>query len=312
MMTPSLATIAQQCEGAHKDKEGWRARCPLHQGHSDTSLHLWEEAGNLRVHCFAGCKPHDILTNLGATKPRSRQPLYDAVYSYRDLNGHVLYQVLRLPGKQFRQRRPDPVNVGRWLWDTKNVALVLYHLPEVKQAVTLHQPIYIVEGEKDVETLRAMGLVATCNRGGAGKWEDSYTATLEGADVIVLPDNDKPGQEHAALIAARLRGTVRSLAIVLLPELPDKGDVTDWFQAGHRLKELQALTTQTAPLITAPRLVLQRFSDIDPEDVSWLWHPYIPLKKLTMLEGDPGQGKTYLMLALAAAVTQGFSFPDQR
>lgn len=311
MMSISVDALAQQCDGAHQDKAGWRAKCPIHQGHSDTSLHLWEEAGNLRVHCFAGCKAQDILTALGQPKAR-RTEHYDAIYSYRDLDGTVLYQVVRLPGKQFRQRRPDPVHVGRWVWDTKGVELVLYQLPEVKQAVTLHQPIYIVEGEKDVETLRTLGLVATCNRGGAGKWEDSYTAALADADVIVLPDNDQPGKDHAALVAARLRGTVRSLAIVPLPDLPDRGDVTDWLHKGHTLRDLQALTAHTAPTITRPMLVLKRFSEIEPEEVSWLWHPYIPLKKLTILEGDPGQGKTFLMLALAAAVTQGHSFPDQK
>lgn len=311
-MSISSAALAQQCDGAHQDKAGWRAKCPIHQGHSDTSLHLWEEAGNLRVHCFAGCKAQDILAALGQ-QPQSRHvEHYDAIYSYRNLDGTVLYQVVRLPGKQFRQRRPDPVHVGRWLWETKGVELVLYQLPEVKQAVTLHQPIYIVEGEKDVETLRALGLVATCNRGGAGKWEDTYTAALADADVIVLPDNDQPGKDHAALVAARLRGTVRSLAIVTLPDLPERGDVTDWLHKGHTLKDLQALTARTTPTITRPRLVLRRFSEVDPEEVSWLWQPYIPLKKLTILEGDPGQGKTYLMLALAAAVTQGHSFPDQK
>jgi putative DNA primase/helicase len=312
MMSISASALAQQCDGAHQDKAGWRAKCPIHQGHSDTSLHLWEEAGNLRVHCFAGCKAQDILAALGHQPQARHVEHYDAIYSYRNLDGTVLYQVVRLPGKQFRQRRPDPVHVGRWVWDTKGTPLVLYQLPEVKQAVTLHQPIYLVEGEKDVETLRALGLVATCNRGGAGKWEDSYTAALGDADVIVLPDNDQPGRDHAALVAARLRGTVRSLAIVTLPDLPERGDVTDWLHKGHTLKDLQALTRQTAPTITRPRLVLRRFSEVEPEEVSWLWHPYIPLKKLTILEGDPGQGKTYLMLALAAAVTQGHSFPDQK
>lgn len=312
MMVMSPSDLAQRCDGAHQDKAGWRAKCPVHQGHSDTSLHLWEEAGNLRVHCFAGCQAQDILSALGAEPPAKRAEHYDAMYSYRALDGTVLYQVVRLPGKQFRQRRPDPVHVGRWLWDTKGVPLVLYQLPEVKQAVTLHQPIYIVEGEKDVESLRAIGLVATCNRGGAGKWEDSYTAALSDADVIVLPDNDQAGKDHAALVAARLRGTVRSLALVPLPDLPERGDVTDWLGKGHTLKDLQRLTAQTPPTITQPHLILTRFSEIEPEDVSWLWHPYIPLKKLTILEGDPGQGKTYLMLALAAAVTQGHSFPDQR
>jgi hypothetical protein len=143
-MSTTAAELAQQCHGAHQDKAGWRARCPIHQGHSDTSLHLWEEAGNLRVHCFAGCKAQDILSALGEQPQRTHTEHYDAIYSYRGLDGTVLYQVVRLPGKQFRQRRPDPVHVGRWLWDTKGVTLVLYQLPEVKQAVTLRQTIYIV------------------------------------------------------------------------------------------------------------------------------------------------------------------------
>lgn len=312
MTTYSLAAMAQQCEGAHRDKAGWRAKCPVHQGHSDNSLHLWEEGDNLRVHCFSGCLAKDILGVLGVAGPARQETPYEAVYSYRDLQGYVLYQVVRLPGKQFRQRRPDPVEPGKWHWDTKGVGLVLYHLPEIQQAITLKQPIYLVEGEKDVETLRALGLVATCNRGGAMKWDDSYTVELQGADVIILPDNDKPGKDHAALIAGRLRGSVRRLTVVTLPDLPDHGDVSDWLAAGHTLKDLQALVATASPTVEQPHLVLTRFSDVEPEDVSWLWQPYIPLKKLTILEGDPGQGKTYLMLAIAAAITHGYSLPDQR
>ena len=311
-MALTAAELAQRCEGAHRDKTGWRARCPVHQGHSDTSLHLWDEGENLHVHCFSGCKATDILAVLGETPSPRQAQQYEAIYSYRDLEGKVLYQVVRFPGKQFRQRRPDPAYAGRWLWDTTGVGLVLYQWPEVQQAITMRQPVYIVEGEKDVETLRDLGLVATCNRGGAGKWDDTYTTALDGAEVIVLPDNDQPGKDHAALVAARLRGTVRSLTIIELPDLPAKGDVTDWLQKGHTLKDLQRLSTATKPLIHRPRLVLQRWSEVTPEDVTWLWHPYIPLKKLTIVEGDPGQGKTFLMLALTAAVTQGYSFPDQR
>lgn len=48
-----------------------------------------------------------------------------------------------------------------------------------------------------------------------------------------------------------------------------------------------------------------RMADVEPEDVGWLWYPYLPRGKLTILEGDPGAGKTWLALAIAAAITRG-------
>jgi len=308
-----LSRIAQQCEGCHQDKAGWRAKCPLHQGQSDTSLHLWEENGEIRLHCFAGCQARDILAWLNVETPkRSQDPTYDAIYSYHDERGVLQYQVVRLPGKKFRQRRPDPKQPGRWVWNMEGAPPLLYRLPEVAQAIVLRQPIYLVEGEKDVETLRALGFVATCNRGGALKWDDAYTAQLTGADVVLLPDNDEPGRKHATMVLSRLRGAVRNLVRIDLPGLPDHGDVSDWLAQGHTREEVEALYKATPPALSSPHLVVSRFADIPPEDIEWLWRPYLAKGKITILEGDPGQGKTYFMLALAASLTQGFTLPDQR
>ena len=58
-------------------------------------------------------------------------------------------------------------------------------------------------------------------------------------------------------------------------------------------------------------LDMQPLSEVNPEEIVWLWDPYIPLKKLTLVEGDPSSGKTYLLLAIAAAVTAGHALPDQ-
>lgn len=314
-MDSSLASLAQQCEGAHTDKQGWRARCPVHNGKGDDSLHLWEEAGTIRVHCFAGCDAKSIMDRLGLA-PSREGPLPQAIYSYQDAKGYTLFQVVRLQAgggkKTFRQRRPDIAHPGKWLWNMDGVPDVLYHLPEVEQAITLRHIVYLVEGEKDVETLRNLGLIATCNRGGAGKWSDAYTEQLKNADIVLIPDNDTPGKAHADLIMSRLRGTVRSLTRLELSDVPSGGDVTDWFQLGHSREALQALHTKIDPAITSPHLVLVKFSDVEPEEIEWLWHPYLPLGKLTILEGDPGQGKTYLMLAIAAAMTRGYVLPDQR
>jgi putative DNA primase/helicase len=313
MPSPSLAAIAQQCEGAHKDKDGWRARCPVHQGESDTSLHLWEEEGHLRLKCFAGCDRKAIYDALHLERV-AREPQYQALYTYHDASGNILFQVVRRAGlkKAFFQRRPHPTEPGRWINDLKGIQPVLYHLPEVTKAIAAGIPIYLVEGEKDVETLRTYGLVATCNAMGAGKWDDHYSEALKNGTVFLLQDNDAPGKAHAALLIARLAGYVQSLRRMDLPGLAEHEDVTDWLRAGHTIEELQHLTAQQTPALTAPHMVVKPLSDVAPEIIEWLWEPYIPYGKITIVEGDPGLGKTFLMLAISGAVTKGYALPDQR
>lgn len=157
------------------------------------------------------------------------QPQIVAMFDYRDADGKLLYQVCRLePGnngesKSFLQRTPD----GKaWKWGLNGVAPTLYRLPELLSEPT--RAVFIVEGEKDVETLRSIGLIATTNPMGAGKWRAEYGEHLKGRQVIILPDNDEPGRKHGANVAAKMRRIAASVRIVELPDLPPKGDVTDW------------------------------------------------------------------------------------
>jgi DNA primase len=118
--------------------------------------------------------------------------------------------------------------------------LVLYRLPELLAADPAI-PVYILEGEKDVDRLRALGMVGTCNPMGAGKWRKEYESHLQGKPVILLPDNDQAGRDHAQKIAINLNGVVASVKIVELPDLPEKGDLSDWLDAGGTVDHLQAL-----------------------------------------------------------------------
>lgn len=76
-------------------------------------------------------------------------------------------------------------------------------------------------------------------------------------------------------------------------------------RAGTWDKQIEALALAQNELDIVP------LATIDPEEITWLWYPYVPLKKLTLMEGDPSSGKTYLILAIAAAITQGYRLPDQ-
>jgi putative DNA primase/helicase len=161
-------------------------------------------------------------------------------YDYRDEGGELLFQVVRTPtprGKTFRQRRPD--GHDGWIWDVAGVRHVLYRLPELL-AADLSETVHVVEGEKDVETLRASGLVATTNPGGALKWRPEYNAALRGRHMVILPDHDDVGRLHANQVACALSGVAASVRVMDLPGLAEHGDVSDWLAAGHTIDELRA------------------------------------------------------------------------
>ena len=191
------------------------------------------------------------------------------VYSYTDASGKELFQVCRYEyvgedgkrAKTFRQRVYDPKNpnanragyvnsVPNELRDT-----TLYHMPGIAAAIREGRTVYVVEGEKDVETLERLGYTATCNPGGAGKWRDGYTAALIGADVVILPDcdtkaNDYTGQNHALSVALSLKDKARRVRLINLreacPKLPPKGDITDMVQMMGDAEAMDALARQIA------------------------------------------------------------------
>lgn len=244
----TVAELTQRLK-AKTSNGHWIARCPAHDDR-EPSLQISEGAdGRVLLKCFAGCSVDEITQALGIAT-RDLFPLKEggaqlgAAYDYLDANGTLIFQVLRYHPKTFRQRRPD--GRGGWVWDLKGIKRVLYHLPQVLQAVAEYRLIYLVEGEKDTDNLIALGCTATTNAGGAQKWLKTYTDALRGAHVVILPDNDEPGRKHAQLLATALRGTAASVKVVTLPDLPDKGDVSDWLASGHTRDDLERLVAQTS------------------------------------------------------------------
>ncbi len=142
------------------------------------------------------------------------------LYDYRDADGTLHYQVVRYPEKGFSQQRPD--GKGGLIYNLDGVARLLYRLPELLAAPP-EETVYLVEGEKDVETLRALGLVATTNSGGTGKWPPECDQRLAGRHVAILPDNDDAGWGHAFAVAARLALVAACVKVVTLPDLPQRG-----------------------------------------------------------------------------------------
>jgi AAA domain len=174
-----------------------------------------------------------------------------AVFDYTDESGNRLFQVLKYEPlnapKTFRQRiGPEQDN-----WSIKGVRRVLYRLPELIADIAAEHVIFLVEGEKDVNTLRAHNVPTTTNPMGAtteerqakgSGWLNSYSETLRGADVVLCGDNDTPGREHVRIVANNLHSYAKRVRVLDLaqhwPEIKESDDVTDWFEAGGTVEQL--------------------------------------------------------------------------
>ncbi len=179
----------------------------------------------------SGHNRHDELIAEGYTET--------ARYNYIDLSGKLVYFVCRMEHpakhKEFVQGTPDH-------WGISDITPIPYNW----QAVNASDWCVIVEGEKDVETLKAIGVPATTNSGGAKKWRPEFAEYLRGKRVIILPDNDEVGQQHAEMIANDLLGVASGIKLVKCSKLP-KGDVTDYFT-----KENGSWDTLSALIKAAP------------------------------------------------------------
>lgn len=139
-------------------------------------------------------------------KKKPKLTLVDT-YEFRDALGNLLFQKQRFVDedgrKTFRQRRIDQ-ETGEWVSNLDGVDKVLYNLPRICAARDAGKTIWVVEGEKDANTLIALGYDATTMPGGAGKWLDIHTEALAGANVVVVADNDDVGRKHAVNVSEKL------------------------------------------------------------------------------------------------------------
>jgi replicative DNA helicase len=170
------------------------------------------------------------------SKPKKKQQLGNVVrtYDYTDADGSMIFQVLRYEPKDFRQRRPD--GNGGWSMSVPQEYRTLYRLPEVIASAR----VYLVEGEKDADTMHDIGLTATTmpiGARGSGKvnWSPKYSEILRGKEVVIIADNDESGHGHAAAVEIELAGIAKRVALfksAKLADAPPKSDVSDWVNSG--------------------------------------------------------------------------------
>jgi hypothetical protein len=299
--------------------------------------------GKILVYCHAGCQHDEVISHLKHMgmwpsagridapkaitpavkidlKPKvekgSERSRIVATYDYTDEHGEVLFQAVRFEPKDFRQRALN--SDGSWRWSISGVRRVLYRLPEVIDAVRQGKTIYVCEGEKDVEVARSLGLVATCNpmgadNGGGNKWLSEFASVLQGANVVIIPDQDESGTRHAERVIGTLRGIARSVQVAC----PTTGkDLADWVEAGATVQDIEAAAVDAfeEEVVDADAAFVERvgfqFLDVadlitDIKPIEWLVRDYFERDSIALIYGAPGGGKSFFAIDIAASIATG-------
>lgn len=245
--------------------------CPAHSD-KEASLTITRGTDSVLIHCHAGCKTEDVLQAAGlkmsdlfygerqsgsscfswknyVEKGQGRK--IEATYNFYSLNGDYAYTKLRLNGKKMLYGIFDDKGLFRYGLQGRNrkeFAAVYGDVKKIKESVLNGKPVFIPEGEKDVDTLTKRGYAAF-TYGGANDWNPDMVQLCRDADVYILADNDKPGKNVAQSIQNDLKGIARSAKIIIpVPDIP-KADISDYFEAGHSNEEFEELLKQPEPEI---------------------------------------------------------------
>jgi hypothetical protein len=242
------------------------------------------------------------------------QTILEAEYDYCAANGDYCFTVCRgrhpdgVKGFKIGRRnmipfkdRFEPEDKVDWLPGMEGCPHMLYRLPQLA-AAKAGDTIFITEGEKDADTLIKLGLIATTNSSGAGKWRDDFSQHLAGRDVGILPDNDDVGRDHAAKVLRSVHGVASSVKVIELAGLPDKGDVSDWIEAGHTASELLDLVEQAQSVADPAKWLSsngQFVTGFGGKPVASPGNVYVALQKLGVVVSYDEFAHRYLVEGLA-------------
>lgn len=228
-----------------------------------------------------------------------------AIYEYVSADGEIVFEVLRYHHKSrpktFLQRQPD----GKGGWLSGRGDAVLYRLPDLMANQT--DPVFVVEGEKDADRLASLGYLATTAP--QGSWPADLSA-LAGRRVYVLADNDAAGEKKAATAVEVLQG-IATVSRVDLPGLAEKGDISDWLDAGNTPQQLEALCKEVVPVaandnrIIGPRVIssAELVRGFIPPD--YFIDGVAQKGFIYSMTAATGTGKTAVLLLISALTSEG-------
>jgi len=309
----------------------YMARCPCHNDRQASLSVGIGNGGNVVLHCFAGCDTGDIVKEMGLTmrdlfvdlKPTDVFPSYGQQTAHTADRFEAEY-IYPSGLKKVKMRRADGEKYAYWLhregsrWAKKRNGIEpgLYSAGDIIQ-----DPVYLVEGEKDVDTMKRLGFfAATLPDGANSKWLPAYSEALKGKSVFIIQDNDKPGKEFAQRVAGELHKVAKLVKVLDLstvwPDIPEHGDVTDMADTigidavagiipslANETEEWKERPAEDDPLISC----FKTLDEFQEEEAKWLVPGWIPEAQITLIAADGGIGKTTLWCHIIAAVSNGSS-----
>ena len=296
----NIKFIADSLGGSKPYGKGFKCLCPCHND-NDPSLHIDEsEDGKILVHCFAGCdsttvfneiKNRGLLPDLPKKTKESNSKKEICRYQYINADGELLFEKIRFEPKGFLIVNPNGQGDG----GNKGCLYNAQYLINLSG-----KTVYIVEGEKDVDTLTKLGLLA-CTSGGASNWPNKNNHLFKDAIVRIIPDNDDPGMEYAKKVRESLEPCVKSIKVMFIPD--QYKDVSDWVCSGATKEDIESIFNQN-------KFKTISFSDLLKLDINtdWIIPDYIGSGDLGQFFGASGSGKSFVALEAAYCVAAGIPF----
>jgi putative DNA primase/helicase len=303
----SAADLSGRLQGREISPGQFMALCPAHNDHNPSLAIKQSSDGSLLLHCFAGCDFSNIFTAVrklgfsinnrkvirtGIELPKgiitiNKNQQYVAHWAYHNAAGEVIGYVVRFEseaGKKSFLLYFQTEN-GRWKagFPTKdNLFRPLYNLHKIATASN-EDEVWIAEGEKCVDALTELGVIATTSPNGANSAKKADWSPLYGRKIIIWPDNDRPGTEYAVNVFRQLLAGGESAPDVSVVdverlELPPKGDVVDWIAKGNERRDI----------LSIPRHPIETFLDLGVVEVddAQIWKSVDQSEEL-LLKKDP-------------------------
>ena len=220
---------------------------------------------------------------------------HNVVFVGRDADGHPRYASSRGIREKFRKDAAGAEKAFGFAHRGTDKQLLVFEAP-----IDLLSFIELFPKNWQQHSYLALGGVS------AKALQQFLSERLDMERVFLCLDSDKAGEDACKRLAALLPDSVSVTRIQ--PCMKDWNDVLMHRAEISNRNYFKSIVLKEPSKPETVKII--RMSDVELTPVEWLWKPYLPFGKLSVLQGNPGEGKTYFAMHLAAACTNGKLLPN--